>query len=224
MCIVRRDEQNKDGSSTSSPSFSVEMKLIEMKNDNEMVTVNNNCVNIDYNNANLNKSVDVANNSSVQENMPSKNDDNSNNESNVVNIERKEEEKIVNSLEAALDEFHRQLCDDDHALSTSLASNDDEEKLSKFNVDNKIDDLNDDDDALATSSNYSAIVSSRCEMSSLQQPPSSTSAILPHVAHYTPTRDNNRNHRKAVRKNFSLWIGVTSCVWACLVWLMKNYA
>lgn len=216
---MRRDEQNKDGSS-SSPS-SVEMKLIEMKNDNEMVTVNNNCVNIDYNNANLDKGND---DDSIQKNMQSKNDDNSNNEKIVVNIEQKEEEKIVNSLDAALDEFHRQLSDIGDALSTSLASND----VANVKNDNKIDDLND-DDALATSSNYLDIVFSRCEISSsssssLPQPSSSTSALLSHVAQYAPTRDNNRNHRKAVRKNFSLWIGVTSCVWACLVWLMKNYA
>jgi hypothetical protein len=210
--IVRRDEHSKDGSSSSSR---VEMSnLIEMKNDNEMVTVNNNCVNIDYNNANHDRSnVD----DSIQTNVQSKFDDSNNNdEKNVI----RKDEKIVNSLDAALDEFHRQLSDIDGALSTSLASYDD----AKINIDKKIDDLND-DDALATSSNYSDIVSSRCEMSSLPpQPSSSTSALLPHVAQYAPTRDNNRNHRKAVRKNFSLWIGVTSCVWACLVWLMKNYA
>lgn len=208
--IVRRDEQSKDGSSFPS---SVEMNLIEMNN--EMVTVNNNCVNIDYNNANQDHDkVD----DSIQMNVQSKIDDNSNN--NEKNVIRKEDEKIVNSLDAALDEFNRQLSDIDGALSTSLASYDD----AKLNIDKKIDDLNDDDE-LATSSNYSDIVSSRCEMSSLPpQPSSSTSALLAHVAQYAPTRDNNRNHRKAVRKNFSLWIGVTSCVWACLVWLMKNYA
>lgn len=211
--IVRRDEQSKDGSS-SFPS-SVEMKLIEMNNDNEMVTVNNNCVNIDYNNANHDR--DNVVDDSIQMNVQSKIDDNSSNEKIII----RKDEKIVNSLDAALDEFHRQLSDIDGALSTSLASYDD----AKLNIDKKIDDLNDDDDALATSSNYSDIVSSRCEMSSLPpQPSSSTSALLPHVAQYAPTRDNNRNHRKAVRKNFSLWIGVTSCVWACLVWLMKNYA
>ena len=41
---------------------------------------------------------------------------------------------------------------------------------------------------------------------------------------YTVTRDNNNNHRNAVRRNFSLWIGVTSCVWGLLVLLLKNYA
>lgn len=29
--------------------------------------------------------------------------------------------------------------------------------------------------------------------------------------------------RKTVRKNFSLWIGVTSCVWGLLLLLVKNY-
>jgi hypothetical protein len=31
------------------------------------------------------------------------------------------------------------------------------------------------------------------------------------------------NGRKTVRKNFSLWIGVTSCVWGLLLLLVKNY-
>lgn len=204
VCTVRRDEHNKDGSS-SSPS-SVEMKLIEMKKENEMVTVNNNCVNIDYANLNISDS-----SHSIDKNVQSKNDDNSSNE----NVK---DEKIVNSLEAALDEFQKQLSNAG-ALATSLAP----EKLAKFTID-RIDDLNDDDDALATSNYSDSIVSSRCEMSSLPPPSSSTSALLPHVAHCAPTLEDNRNHRQAVRKNFSLWIGVTSCVWACLVWLMKNYA
>lgn len=173
LCLVVQ-QSNKDGSTSSTSS--VEM----IKNDNEMVTVNN-CVNIDYNKA-----------SNLISDIDSKNDSKNNNY--IIN-----DEKIVNSIA------------------------DDDEKLSKFNNDKMIDDLND-DDAIATSSNYLAIVSHSdrdCEMS----PSSSTSAILPHVAQsYAPTPDNNRNHRKAVRKNFSLWIGVTSCVWACLVWLMKNYA
>lgn len=40
---------------------------------------------------------------------------------------------------------------------------------------------------------------------------------------YTPSRENNRQHCRSVRKNFSLWIGVTSCVWGILLYLMKNY-
>lgn len=72
------------------------------------------------------------------------------------------------------------------------------------------------DDTL-TSSKYSD-VTSRCEPST-SSTIDSVSVQLP----YASTRDNNRNHRKAVRKNFSLWIGVTSCVWGLLLLLMKNY-
>lgn len=212
MTLVRRmqsDEKDKDGSScssfstaTSSPSCVVESDMIER---NEMVTVNKNCVNIDY-----------------------ANNDDSNKMKNIIrNDDSNNEKEIVNSIllaATALDEFDRQL--NDGLLSTSLAieKNQDDEILSKFNNliihdgDNENHgNVNDDDDDEATSSSkYSDVMYRRCEMSS-------TSA-LSHVAHYTPTPDNNRNHRKAVRKNFSLWIGVTSCVWACLVWLMKNYA
>jgi hypothetical protein len=82
----------------------------------------------------------------------------------------------------------------------------------------------DDDDDTLTSSKYSD-VTSRCEM---LQPSTSRTTVVNDVdvvvsSHYKSTRDNNRNHRKAVRKNFSLWIGVTSCVWGLLLLLMKNY-
>lgn len=210
MTLVRRmqsDEKDKDGSScssfstaTSSPSCVVESDMIER---NEMVTVNKNCVNIDY-----------------------ANNDDSNKMKNIIrNDDSNNEKEIVNSIllaATALDEFDRQL--NDGLLSTSLAieKNQDDEILSKFNNliihdgDNENHGNVNDDDEATSSSKYSDVMYRRCEMSS-------TSA-LSHVAHYTPTPDNNRNHRKAVRKNFSLWIGVTSCVWACLVWLMKNYA
>lgn len=215
--VVRRmqsdDEHEKDGSSsfstaTSSPSSVVEsdlMKMIVDRND-EMVTVNNNCVNID-------------------KEMQLKNIEDKKN--NLINNEK----EIVISVAAsavALDEIDRQLNNDDSlAVEKNQKHNNDDDLLiiTNLNLDHddhgdndiKNGDDDDDDDALTTSSSkYSDVVYSRCEVSS-------TSA-LPHVAHYTPTIDNNRNHRKAVRKNFSLWIGVTSCVWACLVWLMKNYA
>ena len=97
----------------------------------------------------------------------------------------------------------------------------DDEILNKFLFNN--DDDDDDDDAL-TSSKY-LDVTSRCEM--LQPSTSSTTnnALSNDtvVAQYASTRDNNRKHQKAVRKNFSLWIGVTSCVWGLLLLLMKNY-
>lgn len=79
--------------------------------------------------------------------------------------------------------------------------------------------FNNDDDTL-TSSKYSD-VTSRCEPSTSSTPASDSSVVMP--APYASTRDNNHNHRKAVRKNFSLWIGVTSCVWGLLLLLMKNY-
>lgn len=209
--LVRRmQSDDKDGSScsfstaTSSPSC-VESDMIER---NEMVTVNKNCVNIDYaSNIDSNKMKNIINN-----------DDDNNNNNN--------EKENVNSIllaATALDEFDRQLND---SLTTSLAieknQNDiDDENLSQFNNlihdgDNENHGNVNDDDATSSSKYSDVMCNRRCEMSS-------TSA-LSHVAHYTPTPDNNRNHRKAVRKNFSLWIGVTSCVWACLVWLMKSYA
>jgi hypothetical protein len=40
---------------------------------------------------------------------------------------------------------------------------------------------------------------------------------------YVSTRENNRKHCQSVKKNFSLWIGVTSCVWGILLYLLKNY-
>ena len=85
--------------------------------------------------------------------------------------------------------------------------------------------FNDDDDDSLTSSKYSE-VTSRCEV--LQPSTSSTSTARATedvvVSRYASTRDNNQKHQKAVRKNFSLWIGVTSCVWGLLLLLMKNYA
>jgi hypothetical protein len=91
----------------------------------------------------------------------------------------------------------------------------DEDILNKFL-------FNDDDDAL-TSSKY-LDVTSRCDM---LQPSTSSARPVDQVvvlsSHYASTRDNNQKHQKAVRKNFSLWIGVTSCVWGLLLLLMKNY-
>lgn len=234
---MRHDIEEKDGSSsfstaTSSPSSVVEseLKLIERRSDDEMVTVNNNCVNIDYANINTNNKMQLRKNNNDD-------DDNNNKHTKLINNNEKE---IVNSInpttnaaaaDAALDDqIPRQ---SNHGLSSSLAfqnCHDDANLaiISNFKQDDDDGDKkniinDDDDDALkATSSNYLDDVFRRCEMS-LQSSSSSTSA-LSHVAQNTPTPENNRNHRQAVRKNFSLWIGVTSCVWACLVWLMKNYA
>lgn len=95
--------------------------------------------------------------------------------------------------------------------------------LTNFTLNNNDDD--DDDDSL-TSSKYSE-VTSRCEVlqpstSSTTSAPANDDVVV--SSHYASTRDNNRKHQKAVRKNFSLWIGVTSCVWGLLLLLMKNYA
>lgn len=116
--------------------------------------------------------------------------------------------------------------DDDHggcvaAELDEARSTDDDEVMNKFLIKDYDDD--DDDDAL-TSSKYSD-VTDHCEM---LQPSTSTSTARPNenvvASRYASTRDNNRKHQKAVRKNFSLWIGVTSCVWGLLLLLMKNYA
>lgn len=48
-------------------------------------------------------------------------------------------------------------------------------------------------------------------------------ASTSNVMMYSQTSVNNTNHRKAVKKNFSFWIGVTSCVWGILLYLLKNY-
>jgi hypothetical protein len=119
----------------------------------------------------------------------------------------------------------------EHYSSCSDIAREDSKEMMMMNNNNNIDNdddnksnsLRNDQDTLNSSSNY-VDVSSRCEI--LLQPSTSTSALSQHAASnlYTPTRDKNRSHRKAVRKNFSLWIGVTSCVWACLVLLLKNYS
>lgn len=100
----------------------------------------------------------------------------------------------------------------DDAAAASGPRRVDDDILNKFLFNN---------DAL-TASKYSD-VNSRCDM--LQPSTSSTTASNENVAaaRYASTRDNNRNHRQTVRKNFSLWIGVTSCVWGLLLLLMKNY-
>lgn len=103
-----------------------------------------------------------------------------------------------------------ELDDPTTTYDAALARKIEEDILNKF--------LFNDDDTL-TSSKYSD-VTSRCEPST-SSTPVSDSVVVP--SPYASTRDNNRNHRKAVRKNFSLWIGVTSCVWGLLLLLMKNY-
>lgn len=205
----------KDG--TTSMSCVVENDLIEMKTEmtNETVMVNN-CVNIDSN-ANINIQSD--NNNHL-----------SNDDDKIVKYKASEivedrtqqgGDKVFNQNtknESEIDESKQENNDDDinnvNVLSVTIKNENDNDSNNNIN--------NDDDDAL-TSSKYLDVSSRRCEMS---VQPSSSSTLLPHVAHnhYAPTRDNNRNHRQAVRKNFSLWIGVTSCVWACLVLIMKNYA
>jgi hypothetical protein len=140
-----------------------------------------------------------------------------NNDSKNSNINIQSETDNVYCLIAELED--RQQGENSSACNTRQNENEiivnDDQNIKSIK---EINDDDDDDDEIA-SSKYSD-VSSRCEM---LQPSTSTTA-LSHAALYTPTRDKNRNHRKAVRKNFSLWIGVTSCVWGVLLLLMKNYA
>jgi hypothetical protein len=108
-------------------------------------------------------------------------------------------------------------------------------------------DDDDDDDAL-TSSKYSKdddVVSShndKCEMQPqllLVHDDKTTSATVTVAASANVDENvvdfggvllkknskisNSKNIRKTVRKNFSLWIGVTSCVWGLLLLFVKNY-
>lgn len=71
----------------------------------------------------------------------------------------------------------------------------------------------------STTSSTTSYSASKTPTSALSQ----NTKVLPKGT-YTVTRDNNKNHRNAVRRNFSLWIGVTSCVWGLLVLLLKNYS
>jgi hypothetical protein len=118
---------------------------------------------------------------------------------------------IYECIADELDDMRSDTLTDHRQLATRPIDTDDD-ILNKFLS-------NDDDDAL-TSSKYSD-VTSRCDM--LQPSTSSTLSNDNVVTGYASTRDNNQKHQKAVRKNFSLWIGVTSCVWGLLLLLMKNY-
>jgi hypothetical protein len=117
---------------------------------------------------------------------------------------------IYECIADELEDMRRDTPTDQHQLATGPIDIH-EDILNKF--------LSNDDDAL-TSSKYSD-VTSRCEM--LQPSTSSTLSNDNVVTGYESTRDNNQKHQKAVRKNFSLWIGVTSCVWGLLLLLMKKY-
>ena len=207
------DKQKTDGttlsSSSSSKSCVVENEINNLLNNNNNETVMvNNCVNIDLN-ANISAQSDSA------KDTPK-----------LVDNEIKDQDTLPTSNQVVLDSNVK--CDeplldglnkDDESKSIDVDDNSLESKDINVNKNN------DNDDDTFASSKYSDVSFNRCEM--LQPCSTSTSSLNSHVAaqnQYTPTRDNNRDHRRSVRKNFSLWIGVTSCVWACLVWLMKNYA
>lgn len=210
------DKQKTDGtssSSSSSKSCVVENEIINNDNNNllnnETVMVNN-CVNIDLN-ANISAQSDSAKETLILVNneIEIKQEQDTSNQI-ILDSNVKCDEIVKSLLDGLKDEINESIDVDDSSI-------DDENDKNEINV-NKND--KNDDDTFA-SSKYSDVSFNRCEMST------STSSLNSHVAahnQYTPNRDNNRNHRRAVRKNFSLWIGVTSCVWACLVWLMKNYA
>jgi hypothetical protein len=211
------DKQKTDGTTTSSSSSSSKSCVVEnennnnnndnnLLNNNETVMVNN-CVNIDLN-ANISAQTDGAKDTLI-----------------LVNNEIKEQATLPSNNQVVFDSIK---CDETMPLLDD-GLKDDEINAKSIDVDDNTLDENDkeidDDDAFASSSKYSDVSFNRCDM--LQPCSTSTSSLNSHVAahnQYTPSRDNNRSHRRAVRKNFSLWIGVTSCVWACLVWLMKNYA
>jgi hypothetical protein len=134
---------------------------------------------------------------------------------NINNASQVDEKFLISDQSVVENECLAAELDTNSTATTSddLARKIEEEILNNF--------FNDD----LTSSKYSD-VTSRCEPST-----SSTSAanvvddgVVVVSSHYKSTRDNNRDHRKAVRKNFSLWIGVTSCVWGLLLLLMKNLA
>lgn len=223
--VMRRtdDKQKTDGTSSTSSSSSkscvVENENFINNNSNETVTVNN-CVNYDLNaNNNSPKGTDDSANSCRIETLaravhqdtdvspPSTSTTSS------MLCDRYETNDIINAL-----------TDESLTIANSSVDNLNTEQ-DKENVKHN-NDYNDNDDTLTTSK-YMDVSFDRCE---ILQPCSVTSTSLQYLPHvtaqnqYTPNRDNNRNHQRAVRKNFSLWIGVTSCVWACLVWLMRNYA
>lgn len=232
------DDKQKTDATTSTTTTSVSSSsmscVVENENkliDNETVMVNN-CVNIDSDSAN------------ESTNINTEFDDDSLNEKSINELGLTAEKLLVidsqhgeqNNFPLPSTSYASQIAFDCKNSEKSCGSNDITEDAKQtmiendFNIKND-DDIknyivkNDDDDTL-TSSKYSD-VSSRCEI--MLQPSSSTSALLvshshaAHYNHYTPIIKSNRNYRKAVRKNFSLWIGVTSCVWACLVWLVKKY-
>lgn len=135
------------------------------------------------------------------------------------------------------------LCNDDDALTSSKYTHDDDGVVSR---DNKCEmqpemSLHDvttkDNCAVAAASVESenvgcdvlpefklASCSSFLPSSSPRYSSSSSHASTSLTTPYVSTGDSSQNKsRKTVRKNFSLWIGVTSCVWGLLLLLVKNY-
>lgn len=43
------------------------------------------------------------------------------------------------------------------------------------------------------------------------------------IRHNINLNNNHNNNRGALRRNFSIWVGVTSCVWGLLLYLDKSY-
>ena len=111
--------------------------------------------------------------------------------------------------------------DDDDMQSNYLKSNEsiDIIKASSWNNLNLMSSKSPTIPTTTTCSSSSISYSASTPISALSQ----NTQVLPKGT-YTVTRENNKNHRNAVRKNFSLWIGVTSCVWGLLVLLLKNYS
>lgn len=55
------------------------------------------------------------------------------------------------------------------------------------------------------------------------RPVQSSGASTDDVRNCRKANRNQPNHRNALRKNFSIWVGVTSCVWGLLLYMEKNY-
>lgn len=120
-------------------------------------------------------------------------------------------------------------------VKNNLIINDDDDMQSNYLKSNESNDIiikpsscNNNSILLSSPNSQATTCSTSCSTSySASTTPTSAlsqnTKVLPKGT-YTVTRDNNKNHRNAVRKNFSLWIGVTSCVWGLLVLLLKNYS
>lgn len=146
-----------------------------------------------------------------------------------LDIQRQIEDEILKNF----------LCNDDDALTSSKYKHDDDDVVSReikceMQPQMSLHDVTTKDDcavasaASVESENVGCDVlpqfilpstSPHCYSSS-----SSYASTTPLATPFASTGDSSRKKsRETVRKNFSLWIGVTSCVWGLLLLLVKNY-